>query len=282
MLMLLFSVLKVIGIIVLIIAIILASLLLVPSFYRLEGNTEGSQATASWNWIGIIRLLVVYETDSFHVFLAVLFIRFDLLDHKKKRNVFLDALLKAIRMFFSLFQRRKKRKKSGKGEQDVAALPEMEPCSEKQGAEEGNISDETVSGDSKRKTHSTFIGSLKKIKQIFRVISEIIKSDVASYFWEKLHKLLIRIRPRRIQGHLQFGLQDPSVTGCLTGLVSVVPFIYQTDFDVVPDFETEKSYVEGDCRMSGHIFGIHILIFMIQMLKSKKIRRLIRTFGQKG
>lgn len=59
------------------------------------------------------------------------------------------------------------------------------------------------------------------------------------------------ILPRKIKGYIRYGFEDPSQTGMITGYLSLLPFVYQKNFYITPDFYNKV--LEADFFAKGRI-----------------------------
>ncbi len=112
-----------------------------------------------------------------------------------------------------------------------------------------------------------------KRERILRVVEYFFDRDIFDAVFQPLQKLLFRIRPRKCRGEAVFGLEDPSYTGYLCGALSMLPVLYETDLELVPDFETEKTYFQGHIWLCGRILTIFVLVFLLRLLLNKDFRR---------
>ncbi len=110
---------------------------------------------------------------------------------------------------------------------------------------------------------------IRSVPRFFLLVREY---EVFNETWPILTLFLFRTLPRNINGHVEFGLRDPARTGEIVGAISAIPVIYRTDLAINPDFETEKTYVNGEVHARGHVMMFHALIFMIRLLRNQKIR----------
>ena len=64
-----------------------------------------------------------------------------------------------------------------------------------------------------------------------------------------LKKMWKHVRPRKLQGSIHFGLEDPATTGQLLGVVGMLYPVYRNHFVIAPDFEQQifegKIYAKG-------------------------------------
>lgn len=133
-----------------------------------------------------------------------------------------------------------------------------------------------------KSAHGTAGSILDKVKTALAVIRYLREQELISAVWVKLQVFLLRIRPRKLSGHLKFGLSNPADTGQILGVIAMVPLFYQTELQIEPDFEAEDNYVQGQVYVKGHICCIHLVILIIRLLRDEKIRTLIRTIREKN
>ena len=98
--------------------------------------------------------------------------------------------------------------------------------------------------------------------------------------WTKLKTFLLHIRPRVLQGHLQFGLSDPANTGQVLGGFAMIAYVYQTELQIKPDFEAVEYYIKGQLYTRGHICCIHLVVLLIRLLLDKKLRGVIHMIRE--
>ena len=90
----------------------------------------------------------------------------------------------------------------------------------------------------------------------------------------KTGNLLGHVRPRTLSGHLDFGFDDPSITGRVLGILSVfLPQVGKT-FDINPDFE--NSHLECDITSSGRIYLFYLIYIAASTYFNKNIKYVFR------
>ena len=90
----------------------------------------------------------------------------------------------------------------------------------------------------------------------------------------KTGNLLGHVRPRKLSGYLDFGFDDPSITGRVLGVLSVfLPQVGKT-FDINPDFE--KSHLECNITSSGRIYLFYLIYIAASTYFNKNIKYVIR------
>lgn len=90
------------------------------------------------------------------------------------------------------------------------------------------------------------------------------------YLKKYLVGLFKHIAPRKIKGRLRYGFGDPAKTGQITGYMSLLPFVYQKDFSLEPDFY--EKIIEGHIYLKGRI----ILGYVVRIVLKKYIWQTIK------
>ncbi|MCD7981493.1 MAG: hypothetical protein LUF32_04125 [Clostridiales bacterium] len=237
------SVLKIIGIVLIVLAAVAAAVLFCPVRYEFDLDIDRRRVSFRINWLlHLLRFRFQYEEKA-QLVLSVLFFQFDFLDEEQKEK------------------RRKKR--------EARASRKAAGKKKRSGREDDPSSD-------KKKKRPGFLRSA------VRVISLVRQYDVLETAVPRLRVFLFRIRPRKLRGRIEFGLEDPSATGRIIGGLSLIPVFYQTDLRVQPDFETEESFVRGTAYARGHMLMIHAVIFLVGVLRQKNIRQFIGALRNRG
>lgn len=95
--------------------------------------------------------------------------------------------------------------------------------------------------------------------------------------WPFVIKLLKHIRPRRIEGNVIFGFDDPSATGKALGLIGVVyPFLPEK-LEICPDFQEKK--FGCDLFVGGHLFLIYVIVYVVKIILIQEIREIIKKIN---
>jgi len=91
---------------------------------------------------------------------------------------------------------------------------------------------------------------------------------------DTIKKLLWHIRPRTLEGAVDYGLEDPYNMGKVTGYVSFLYPLYAETFTLTPHFGEDifKGHVKGKGRAQVG----YLLYLVIRLLAKKEIRQLIR------
>lgn len=114
-------------------------------------------------------------------------------------------------------------------------------------------------------------------------IKEDLTSDEFKSLWQlgkkELISLLRHIRPRKIEGNLLFGMENPADTGQLLGLAAIFYPYYQKSLSIFPDFD--KKILEGNLFIKGRIQVYKFLLSAWRLYRCKELRYLINKYGGK-
>ena len=137
-----------------------------------------------------------------------------------------------------------------------------------------------------KKIKNFFIGIQKRLtsfKEFVVKVKEIVTDTKNQYavrrLWEELLYLLKHFGFRKIHTELTFALADPALTGQVLGVLSMMPFLYQYDFHIFPDFESESFYIRGSYDLKGRIQLIFLLVTAIRLLADKDIRSFLKKLS---
>lgn len=129
-----------------------------------------------------------------------------------------------------------------------------------------------------RKFRLTAEGICDKIRKIRNFLeSERFKGGMCLIIQEG-KKLLTHVKPRKIEGHIKFGTEDPCLTGEILGAAGIFYPLYGENFSIEPCFE--QRVLEGTISLRGRIYGIVLLTMAVKIFRSRDIRYIIRHFRQ--
>lgn len=101
-----------------------------------------------------------------------------------------------------------------------------------------------------------------------------------SFFKKKMSRLLRHISPRKLQGKITFGSEDPSVTGAVLAVLGMTIPLHQNRVEILPVFEN-RNLLEGQVCMKGRIYGIVLLMTALELYFNKNIKDMIRRWKHK-
>lgn len=290
------TVLKILGILLAavlgILLFLMVLVLFVPVRYQADaGLGEETRVSAKISWLlHVFGVQVRYMEGTLSVKLRLLwFLSFPLYPAKEKRAG-------------QQKEKKKKEKRKEKSKQKEAPLSDAETAEKKERSDIPETGDANIAAPvavPKRKTNSRMEkrpGILEKLKYTFRMICVKITDIRANwkYYTDMLKKeevknafslcrrqlmgLLRHAAPRKLSGDLTIGLEDSAMTGQLYGLYCALGCLHRYRIAVTPDFE--QKILKGTIRLRGHVRGIHLLILGLKLLFDKNIRYLIKELRQ--
>lgn len=96
--------------------------------------------------------------------------------------------------------------------------------------------------------------------------------------WKQFLYLLKHTKPRKLEGYLRFGFEDPSTTGYAMAVYGISCSIWRPKISVEPDFE--KQILECHVGMKGKIRVWHFLKAALVLFFSKDVRRAIKDIKE--
>ncbi len=301
-----FTILKVIGIILLVVlALILTALLcvlFVPVKYRAVGSFDNTdiRAKAHASWLFHLFALHIEYADETDGYIRLVFV---------KKGLFADSLGDNYEAF-------------NDDVMDDAAKTETEDkVSENTGdeskipAEESeHVADDQIENESTARTHNEYRSVTdenqhikqqtkpthkrtykKPHKKQFKDKSDKIKNCIYklkreysdernkaafSHLKKELFIILKRICPRRLKLTMVYSTGSPDTTGISLGILACFPVGYTNRWRITPDFESEKPYAKGSFDIKGHVIVISILAATLRILFDKNCRRLYNRISR--
>lgn len=284
-----FTILKVIGIILLVVlALILTALfcvLFVPVKYRAVGSFENTdiRAKAHVSWLFHLFALHIEYADETDGYIRLAFV---------KRKLFDDA--------DSDYENDEKAAEASDDDvMDEAAKTETEDkVSENTGDEPKISADENqhIKQQTKLAHQKTYKKRNKKShKKQFKDKSEKIKNCIYKlkreysdernkaaflHLKKELFIILKRICPRRLKLTMVYSTGSPDTTGISLGILACFPVGYTNRWRITPDFESENPYAKGSFDIKGHVIVISILAATLRILFDKNCRRLYNRISR--
>ena len=124
-----------------------------------------------------------------------------------------------------------------------------------------------------RLTLEIICDKIKKVKKLLK--SEQMKRTKA-WIWKEIKALVFHIRPKKLQGNLQLGMDDPCLTGEILAVLGVFYPLYGEYFTIEPFFE--KQILEGEVSFRGRIYGIYFVLLAWRIFQNRDLRFIIKKF----
>lgn len=101
-----------------------------------------------------------------------------------------------------------------------------------------------------------------------------------SHLKKELFIILKRICPRRLKLTMVYSTGSPDTTGISLGVLACFPVGYTNRWRITPDFESENPYAKGSFDIKGHVIVISILAATLRILFDKNCRRLYNRISR--
>jgi hypothetical protein len=290
----LFTILKILGWVLLILfLLVLAILLLVlfcPVRYAAAGNVQGKQVQGRVRVSWLLRLVsfhMNFEKDGLHMYLRLFGMKKQLSgqDDKKTKKHKKKAVAKE-----SPSEQKEKSEPEEQTQQDEEISREEASGHETKDVSEASKTEEATAPDVSRRNKKDTIGkkikrkwnsvkrSIRRIKANIRKWSDICadeqNKEAVSHIKRVLFRLLKCIMPTKLSLNVTYSAGSPDVTAQAFGVLAMFPIGYTNRWKIYPDFEAEEAYAEGNMDVRGHFLFIQILVLLLGVLFDKKCRRL--------
>ena len=304
-----FTILKVIGIILLVVlALILTALfciLFVPVKYRAVGSFDNTdiRAKAHVSWLfHLFALHIEYaqETDGY---IRLAFVKKKLFDNYEALDD--DDMDEAAKT------ETEDKVSENTGDEPQIPADESEHITDEQAEDEctaqthneqRTVNDENqqIKQQTKLTHQKTYNKRNKKPpkkshKKQFKDKSEKIKTGIDklkreysdernkaafSHLKKEIFIILKRICPRRLKLTMVYSTGSPDTTGISLGILACFPVGYTNRWRITPDFESENPYAKGSFDIKGHVIVISILAATLIILFDKNCRRLYNRISR--
>lgn len=97
---------------------------------------------------------------------------------------------------------------------------------------------------------------------------------------KELMLILRYLRPKKLEGSLHFGFEDPYLTGKLLAVLSVLYPWYGDSVVVQPDFENQVFECNLDAK--GSIRGICLLVFLLRIFINESVMKTYKDMKRLG
>lgn len=123
-----------------------------------------------------------------------------------------------------------------------------------------------------------FCDKIRSISEKKDRLAEFISDETHLHAFEKakqeVFRLLRRLSPRVLKANIHYGFEDPGLTGKVLACLSILyPFVGE-HAQITPDFQEEV--LEGEIRLRGRIFIVHLAALAVNMLLCRDVRRTIK------
>lgn len=305
-----FTILKVIGIILLVVLALILTVLLcvlfVPVKYRAVGSFDNTdiRAKAHVSWLFHLFALHIEYADETDGYIRLVFV---------KKGLFADSLGDNYEAFNDdVMDDAAKTETEDKISENTGDGPKIpadesehiideqaeDECTARTHNEYRSVTDEnqhikqqtkpthkkTYKKPHKKSHKKQFKDKSDKIKnciyKLKREYSDERNKAAFSHLKKELFIILKRICPRRLKLTMVYSTGSPDTTGISLGILACFPVGYTNRWRITPDFESEKPYAKGSFDIKGHVIVISILAATLRILFDKNCRRLYNRISR--
>ena len=273
--MIILSILKIIGIvlacIVGLVLLLVLLVLLVPIRYRFSGDGMNAdiQADGKASWLfGLLSASIRFAEKKLLYRVSVAGISLkkgDLLNPEKSVPEETDMEPQIL-----------KPQKDKKEEKEAAALevqnkPEPEAKTE---IEKEDLSDRIEHFF--ERLSEKYEGLIKKLEQTEAVLTSKVTGRAVKKVKEQLFHILNHIKPKKIAGNINFGLEDPANTAIIYGTIDILAIaMSEGKLIITPEFYQKG--ISLDMVMQGRILIGYLLVCALRVFFNKDVRRVVRV-----
>lgn len=273
-----FTILKVIGIILLVVlALILAvvlCVLFVPFKYRAVGSFDNTdiRAKAHASWLFHLFALHIEYAREADGYIRLAFVKKKLFDDSDSEYEDYEAE--------SDYENDEKAAEADSVADNYEASDDnvMDDVAKIEAEDKGceNTGDEPDKKKFKDKSDKIKNG----IEKLKRECGDERNKAAFSHLKKELFIILKRICPRRLRLTMVYSTGSPDTTGISLGILACFPVGYTNRWRITPDFESEKPYAKGSFDIKGHVIVISILAATLRILFDKNCRRLYNKISR--
>ena len=279
--MIILSILKIIGIvlacIVGLVLLLVLLVLLVPIRYRFSGDGMNAdiQADGKASWLfGLLSASIRFAEKKLLYRVSVAGISLkkgDLLNPEKSVPEETDMEPQIL-----------KPQKDKKEEKEAAALevqnkPEPEAKTEIEKEKEKGKEDlsDRIEHFFERLSEK-YEGLIKKLEQTEAVLTSKVTGRAVKKVKEQLFHILNHIKPKKISGNINFGLEDPANTAIIYGTIDILAIaMSEGKLIITPEFYQKG--ISLDMVMQGRILIGYLLVCALRVFFNKDVRRVVRV-----
>jgi len=121
-------------------------------------------------------------------------------------------------------------------------------------------------------------GMIERIKEVYPKLKKIFtdekNKDAVIHLKKEIIYLVKVLLPKKSKMDAMFSIGAPDLTGQAFGILACFPVMYQKEWKLIPDFESEDIYFKGSFWGKGKVYGYHIFGIILRIVFDKNCRRL--------
>ncbi len=128
-------------------------------------------------------------------------------------------------------------------------------------------------------TFKRFCDKIKRIRKKYKRLRKFAEDERTKAAFQlirdQLFSVFLTLLPRKAEGWILFGTEDPALTGEILGAVSIFYPVFMDTVKITPDFE--KAILEGDLSVRGRFYIITAVRAAWKLFRDKNVRWTYRT-----
>lgn len=127
-----------------------------------------------------------------------------------------------------------------------------------------------------KKTWLTVHGICDKISEIRTFLESEVFLNAKTLLLGEVKKLGLHILPKKVRGEIEFGFDDPSLTGRILAVAGICYPLYGNNIKITPYFD--RKILEGELKVKGRIRGIVLLKSVLKVGFNHEVREIWKNF----
>ena len=148
----------------------------------------------------------------------------------------------------------------------------------KEESDDSEIKEKKAKETSNEGIISKIKGMIERIKESYPKVKKIItdekNKEAVAHLKRELVYLLKVLLPKKSKIDAVFSTGSPDTTGQAFGILACFPAVYQKNWKIIPDFESDELYLKGTIWGKGRIYGYEIIGIILRIIFDKNCRRL--------
>ena len=121
-------------------------------------------------------------------------------------------------------------------------------------------------------------GMIERIKAAYPKLKKIFtdekNKEAVIHIKKEIIYLIKVILPKQSKIDAVFSTGSPDTTGQAFGILACFPAMYQKNWIIIPDFESDELYLKGTILGKGRIYGYEVVGVVLRILFDKNCRRM--------
>lgn len=234
--------------------------------------------------IGICLLAILSLAIILILFVLFIPIRYEIYGAYNKEKSIKDFKARFHWFFYLISGQAKYHDGDFRAEIKVFGFKLKKPCKKQKAPTKKTTKKAEKKGGKKKYTFRGICDKIKKIRTkkdtVITFLSDSAHKKAFQILKKELMHVLRYLRPKKLEGSLCFGFEDPYLTGKLLAILSVLYPWYGDSVMIQPDFENEV--FECNLGAKGSIRGINLLVFLLRVFINESVMKTYKDIKRLG